>query len=367
MTSFSPGGTERQMTELIRRLDPARWTVHLACFHMRGAWFDRAAEGARSVVSFPVTSFRRPSVLREMWSFGRWCRDNRIVVVHTADMHANMFGLPGAALGGVPVRIGNRREINAARSLTEIAAQRAAYSCAHVIVANCRAAARRLMNEAVSARKVRVIPNGLDLESCLPRAIRSRPRRVIAVGNLRPEKGHVILVEAAADVLREFPDARFELAGGGSELGRLRARAEALGVSHAVSFVGHRDDVPARLSDADVFVLPSRSEAFPNAVLEAMGAGLPVIASRVGGVPELIEHERTGLLVPPGNPKALAEAICRVLVDPALGAELGRAARGAVLACFSFDRMVTAFDSIYRSELVRRGARQMRALPSAVA
>src|SRR5213596_1098233 len=111
MTSFDPGGTERQMIELVRRLDRARWAVHVACFHTRGAWFPRVAEVA-PVTVFPVRSFRGQGVIRKMWSFSRWCRRQRLAIVHTASLPANIFGLPGAALAGVPVRVGNRREIN---------------------------------------------------------------------------------------------------------------------------------------------------------------------------------------------------------------------------------------------------------------
>ena len=141
MTSFDPGGTERQMIELIRRLDPSRWQIHLACFVGRGAWFHKAAEVAASVVEFPVTSFRNPSTFKHVWAFSRWCRAKRIAVVHTTEFYSNTFGLPGAALAGVPARIGSRRGLNPDKSRAQIALQRAAYACAHTIVANSRAAA----------------------------------------------------------------------------------------------------------------------------------------------------------------------------------------------------------------------------------
>jgi len=355
MTSFEPGGTERQMIELVRRLDPSRWAVHVPCFHGRGAWFPRVVEAAASVVEFPVTTFQSTSALQHMWAFARWCRTVRIAVVHTTELYANIFGLPGAALAGVPVRIGNRREINPDKSAAQIAMQRLAYGFAHKVVANSRAAADRLRREQVAARKIAVIPNGLDLDAIQPAAHRPRPRKVTIVANLRPEKGHDVLMDAAVMVLRRFPDATFECVGHGSELKPLVARAERLGLQPAFSFLGHRDDVGARLAEADLFVLPSRSEAFPNAVLEAMGAGLPIVASGVGGILELIDSGRTGLLVPPGEPQPLADALCRLMADPALAARLGAAARDQARAHYSFDRMVASFESLYLSELTRRG------------
>jgi L-malate glycosyltransferase len=354
MTSFEPGGTERQMIELVRRLDTARWTVHVACFHARGAWFGRVAQAAASVAEFPVESFRSPDTLRHMWNFARWCRRNRIALVHTTELYSNIFGLPGAALANVPVRIGNRREINPDKSTAQIGMQRAAYSIAHKVVANSQAAAERLLLERVPAHKVTVVPNGLDFSAFEQRPARPRLRKVIVVANLRPEKGHDVLMDAAVHVLRRFPDARFELVGGGPELEALLARADARRMTHAFTFLGHRDDVPARLADADIFVLPSRSEAFPNAVLEAMAAGLPIVASAVGGILELIDDNRTGLLVPAGDSAALADRLCRLMERRTLATRLGDAARDEVHARYSFDRMVAAFEFVYLTELTRR-------------
>jgi glycosyltransferase involved in cell wall biosynthesis len=357
MTSFEPGGTERQMVELVRRLDPSRWTVHVACFRRRGSWFPRAAEAATSVAEFPVTSLKRPSMLRHMWRFAEWCRAKRIALVHTADIYANIFGLPAAALASVPARIGNRRgQIQPPDTPpAQIAMQRAAYGFAHKVVANSRAAANRLIFERVPSRKIAVVPNGLDCGRVQPRQPRPTLRKVVVVANLRPEKGHDVLIDAAVDVLRRFPDARFEIVGGGPDLAPLLARAEARRVLHAFTFLGQRDDVAARLAAADIFVLPSRSEALPNAVLEAMAAGLPIVASRVGGLCELIDDGTTGLLVPPGDPQPLADRMCRLIADPPHAARLGSAAQTAAHARYSFERMVESFESIYLTELTRRG------------
>jgi len=355
MTSFEAGGTERQMIELFRRLDRSRWRPHVACFRGRGAWYNRVTEAAASIAEFPVDSFRNPRTLHHMRAFAQWCRQTHVSVVHTTELYSNIFGLPAAAMGRVPVRIGNRREINPDKSPAQIALQRAAYTCAHKVVANSRAAADRLMAECVPARKIAVVSNGLDVDQFSSRAARPSLRKVVVVANLRPEKGHDVLMDAAVNVVHRFPDARFELAGGGPELGVLQARAAASPVSHVFSFLGHRPDVAACLDANDIFVLPSRSEAFPNAVLEAMAAGLPIVASAVGGIPELVDNERTGLLVAPDDPRALADRICRLMTDTALAGRLGAAARAAAEARYSFDRMVAAFEGVYLTELARRG------------
>jgi len=354
MTSFEPGGTERQMIELVRRLDSSRWTVHLACFKASGAWFHRVEEVAASVTEFPVTSFKSPNLVQQIIAFSQWCRRLNIAVVYTAAMPSNIFGLPGAAMARIPVRIGNRREINPDKSGLDIAMQRAAYACAHRVVANSRAAADRLMMERVPARKIVIIPNGLDTGRFKARARRIRPRKVAVVANLRPEKGHDVLIDAAPGVLARFPDAHFEIIGAGPEWSALIERAEARGVLHAFTFFGHCDDVAGRLEEADLFVLPSRSEAFPNAVLEAMASGLAVVASGVGGIRELIDHEQTGLLVASNDSRALAERICQIMGDAPLATRLGAAAKVRAER-YSFDRMVGAFEAVYLAELTRRG------------
>jgi glycosyltransferase involved in cell wall biosynthesis len=355
MTSFEPGGTERQMIELIRRLDPNRWLVHLVCTKATGGWFDRAASAAATVTEFPVRSFRRADTARHLWNFSRWCRDTGVAVVHTTELPSNIFALPAAAMAGVPVRIGSRREINPDKTAAAIVTQRLAYTFAHRIVANSQAAANRLLFERVPHRKIAVVPNGLDIEPYGPRPPRRLLRNVLVVANLRSEKGHDVLIDAAGDVLRRYPDAHFELVGAGPERDALVARAHTRGVAHAFTFLGHRPDVAARLEAADIFVLPSRSEAFPNAVLEAMAARLPIVASGVGGILELLEEGRTGVLVPPGDPRALADRLCGLMGDPTGAAALGEAARSEAQGRYSFDRMVAAFERVYLTELTRRG------------
>ena len=354
MRTFDPGGTERQMIELIRRLDPARWTVHVACFRARGEWFHRVAESAASVTEFPIRSFMDRETRGQLRAFAAWCRQRRVAIVQATETPSNVFALPGAALAGVPVRIGSRREVNPNKPLWAIGVQRLAYTCATTIVANSRAAAARLRREGIGSRKIVVVPNGLDARAFQTRTARRSPRTVIVVANLRPEKRHDVLIEAAPQVLSRFPDARFHLVGDGPERARLERRAAARGVSGAFVFFGHDSDVAQRLEDADIFVLPSRSEAFPNAVLEAMAAGLPVVASRIDALREVVEEGRTGSLVPPGDPRSLADAVCRLMADPDLATAIGARASADVRARYSFDLMVKSFESLYLSELHRR-------------
>ena len=355
LSSCHAGGTERQMIELFRRLNPARWQVHVACIHASGEWLRQASDAAVSIREFPFPGFRHRQVLTQTLEFVRWCREHDIAVVHTVDLTANIFALPAAAAARVPVRIANRREMMGDRTRGQIVAQRAAYQFAHKVVANCRAAADRLRLERVPVARIAVVPNGVD--SLAFAATRpSRPvRRVSVVANLEPRKGHDVLIDAAPEVLRRFPDAAFVVVGDGPERANLEARAAAQGVAKAFTFAGYDADIAQRLHDTDIFVLPSRTESLPNAVLEAMCAGLPIVASGVGGLLELIDDGRTGLLVSPGDPRALADSVCRVMSDHALGERLGKAASHQAQR-YSFTRMTSSFELLYLAELNRRGA-----------
>lgn len=354
LTSFEPGGTERQMIELIRRLNRSRWQVHLACFRESGGWYDRAAEAAASVATFPVTSFLHRDIVAHLGQFADWCRRRQIAVVHTAQLHSNVFGLPGAALARVPVRIANRRMLKANKRLTHLAAQRIAYTFAHKVVANSLAAAARLKAERVPANKIAVIPNGIDRDRFARVPSRFATRRVVMISNLRPEKGHDVLIDAAATVLSRFPDATFEIVGDGPLMESLKALTRERRLNHAFSFYGHREDVPELLAEGGMLVLPSRCEALPNAVIEAMAARLAVVASDVGGISELVVDGRTGWLVPPGDSAALADRICRLMADPGLAGTFGAAGRAMIDSRYTFERMVGAFDRLYETELRQR-------------
>ena len=374
LTRFEPGGTERQMTELIRRLDRSRFTVHVACFEKRGAWLPRIAERAASIVEFPIRGFAQPATLAALLRFAKWCRRERIEVVQTCDLYANVFGLPAAALAGVPVRIGSRRELNPDKTPGQIRLQRQAYRCATTVVANSVAARDILLEDGLAAESIAVIPNGVDLGSTLLRgfaATEGKPslapkerRRVITVANLRPEKSHETLFAAADLLAPDFPDVEFQIVGDGPRRAELEGLVRALGLERRVQFLGHREDVAQLLAEADIFVLPSRSEAFPNGAIEAMAAGLPVVASATGGLLDLIEHGHTGLLFEPGNPAALADALRHLFTDRSIASAIGQRAQTQVRQRYSFERMVQSFEELYVASLPARslaGARRAQA------
>jgi glycosyltransferase involved in cell wall biosynthesis len=356
LTSFDPGGTERQVTELISRFDPATFTVHAVCLRREGLWLPRAEASAASVVEFRLNGFASASAARRVWQFAAWCRRHQIALVHACDFYANVFTLPAAALAGVPVRIGSRRDLRLPqRSASQHRLQRHAYRFAHRVVANSEAAARQVASEGVPESRVSVVRNGIDASSYTPGGARRRGPVITTVANLRPEKGHDTLIDAARLVCARIPEVTFRVVGDGKMRPALEQRAREQGVASHVEFCGHREDIAAVLSESDLFVLPSRTEAFPNSLLEAMAAALPSIASDVGGIPEVVEHDVNGLLVPVANSQVLAEAIVALLLDAPRAAALGKAARQTIVSRYSFERMAGEMEALYLQELAGRG------------
>ena len=340
------------MSELIRRLDKSQFRVHAVCFRRTGAWLGRVEAAAAEVVEFPLRSFKSPRSLGPLVQFARWLRARRIAVVHACDLYANIFALPGASLARVPVRIGSRREIAPPdKTAAHLTAQRLAYRLARRVVTNSTAGAERLAAEGVARARITVIPNGIDLSGFAAPSPRGRRRIIATVANLRQEKGHDVLLRAASRVLKQVPDARFRVIGDGPMRNTLADLASSLGVAHAVDFLGHREDVPTLLAESDIFAFPSRTEAFPNGLIEAMAAGLPSIASATGGMLELIEHGHNGLLVPVGEDEALARSILDLIGDDDRAARIAHAARQTIESRYSFERMVGAFEQLYLSEI----------------
>jgi glycosyltransferase involved in cell wall biosynthesis len=206
----------------------------------------------------------------------------------------------------------------------------------------------------VPGGKVVVVPNGIPLPNGVPaprpRADLTRGRGgpvVLTAARLDWQKGHEYLLRAAERV----PEATFVLAGDGPLRARLSELAGSLGVADRVLFLGHRDDIPALLASCDVFVLPSLYEGLPLSLLEAMASGRPAIATDVAGSNEVVRHAESGLLVPPADPPALADAIRRMLGDPGAAERLASAGRARVEREFSVERMVRGVEGVYEQVL----------------
>jgi glycosyltransferase involved in cell wall biosynthesis len=172
------------------------------------------------------------------------------------------------------------------------------------------------------------------------------------IANLRQEKGLHQLIEAAALVKRRIPGVSFAIWGEGPLRPALEAQIRAYALANTVFLHGATREPQTVLRGCNIFVLPSLSEACSNVLMEALATGLPVIATRVGGNPGLVEEDRSGLLVPPADPSALAEAILRLLQTPALAARFAAAGRARAVAEFGMDRMLRRMEDLYRHMLI---------------
>jgi L-malate glycosyltransferase len=345
------GGTEGQFAEVACGLDRSRWDLHVCCVRAEGPLRARLEAGGLQPWSVGPPSFRSPSLALAILRLARFLRSHAVRLVHCFDFYSNILGVSAARLAGTPVVIASQRDMGDLRSRGQQAIHSVALRLATHVLVNSDAIAARLAGTRAARRgRLTVIHNGVDLARFAPAAdasTRQAPVTVVTLANLRPEKGLRQLVEAAAVVASTVPRARFVIWGDGPLRSELDALIRARGLAGIVEMPGPTRRPESVLKRCDVFVLPSLSEAFSNVVLEAMGTGLPVVATRVGGLPGLVEDEGTGLLVPPDDVAALAAGILKLLETPGLAARMGARGRARALAEFGLDRMAERVDTFY--------------------
>jgi glycosyltransferase involved in cell wall biosynthesis len=304
----------------------------------------------------PISLWREPLGLLELL---RLLRQVHPDLVHVNSAKAAALGRLAAWLAGVPIRVYTVHgwAFLAHRGLVAVAyrwVERALRPLTTVTVCVSENERRAgLAARACDEETTIVIRNGVSPRSVGGAERGSAPRRLVMVGRLQAPKDPITLVRALG--LVRGPDYEALLVGDGPERALVEEEIARLGIGSAVRLLGERTDVPELLAEADVFVLSTRSEGLPLSVLEAMAAGLPVIASNVGGIPELVLDGVSGVLVPPGDPGALAEAIERLLEDPSLALRLGEAARRRVAESFELKSVQEAHLALYRRMLATRG------------
>lgn len=351
--SFEQGGSERQALQLLRQLhESGRCRVHLACLQGRGSLRAEAEQlGIGEIHEYALTSFYDLNFVKQLRRLRRFIKENRIDVVHTHCFYTNIFGMAGAFLAGVPARITSKGETDGFRTPMQKRAERVAFRLAHRVIANCLVVQNHLIREGVSPARIVQHYNGLDLDRLRvsPRLQRDQAlaafglpsdrRFVSIVANLHnPVKDHPMFLRAAARVGKEVPDAAFVIAGEGDLMPGLRSLAAQLRIERDVFFVGRCENVGQLLFASDIGVLSSKAEGFANAILEYLAAGLPVVATDVGGVREAVVEGETGHVVASGDDEKMAAGIIRLLNDPARARAMGRLGRTRVAAKFSCDR-----------------------------
>lgn len=362
--SLTLGGAESLTASFAGEARRRGWELTVAFLKRLG---DNAYEDAVRRTGVPVVHLEAKNLrdFRAYLRLRRLLRSEGFDVVHAHLAYASIWGACAASGAGVPLvatlhaapeRVGAlSREGLRQKLLVALLARRAAR-----VVAVSEALARTWIDRGLPAESIEVIHNGIDLSDFAP-ASRDRDdlRRELdlplnapvltTVTALRPGKGLEDLLDAFARLLRERPQAVLVVAGDGPLGESLELEARELGLGDSVRWLGLRRDVPRILAASDVFVLPSRWDAFPTAVLEAMAAGVPVVATRTGGIPEMVESPVHGLLTPPGDVSALEQAVSKLLaLDPADRTDFGRRGRRRVAESFSLEAWGDRLETLYR-------------------
>jgi len=290
----------------------------------------------------------------------RSIRRRRPDVVHTHLVHADFHGLPAGRLARAPLLVSTKHGFNPFRGGRAFAAaDRAVARLADVHIAISHGLARYLAeSEGFDEDAFEIVHYGI-VPGPPPTDPPAEPRLAI-VGRLIPIKGHDVLLAALARVREELPEATLEIAGDGPLDAELRATVARLGLTDAVSFLGRVSPAAPVFERAAVVVVPSRGEGFGMVALEAMERGRAVVASDVGGLPEIVEDGVTGTVVSPDEPEALAAALLELLRDPARAAAMGAAGRVRALAAFSQGRCTDRIEELYRAALETGSRRRAR-------
>ena len=352
------GGAQESYTGLLLGLDRSRYDVRALSLSAGSAVQRLRALGVPVEV---LDEADDEDAVRELVA---WLRREEIDLVHAHMFRAEVIGTRAAVAAGTAVIVATVHS-SRIRSPTDVQLLASLTPSMDRLIVPSEAIERKVRAEGREGARFAVVPNGIDLSRFTgpvrPCALReehgisaSAPLLGV-VARLEPEKGHAHLLDAMPAILRAAPDAWLAVVGEGSQADDLRARASALGVGERVIFTGRRDDISAITADLTIAVLPSVREAQGISLLEAMARVIPVVASDVGGIPEVVTDGVDGLLAPPGDSAALADAIIELLRDPDLRRRLGEAGRRTVADRFSIDAQVRRVQAVYDEELARAG------------
>jgi len=364
-TGLAYGGAETQLVNLATKLKERGWDVRVVSMlppqafveELKNAHIPLATLDMRRGVADPRAVFRLLKILRE-WN---------PQIITSFMYHANLLGRIAGRLAGIPVNISSIRNEKFGGPWRE-RIMRITDWMGNVSTTNSKIAADKLIKRGVVAKeRIRVIPNGLVLEKF---AIKNSNRTAfrqklgiaedefvwLAVGRLEEQKDYPNLLLAFKMIIQDGHEAQLRVAGQGPMLENLQRQSMDLDIYDRVVFLGLRRDIPLLLDAADGFVLSSAWEGLPNAVMEAMAAAKPVVATNVGGVPELVKEGETGFIVPPRNPEALAQAMEKMMaLTREKRLEMGNAGRTHIEANYSLKHVVDQWEALYMELLQQKG------------
>lgn len=360
--AFMVGGAEEMVLNLVRRL-PSRFDPVVCAIHSPGP----IGEEIRGTgVPFKVLGLnpglRRPlDILR----IRDYLRETSPEIVHPFLLTASLYGRFASMLAGVPIVLGTEVNVYENKRFAHSMAERLLMKGTDAVIASAESVRDFYIKQVhASPAKVEVIYNAVDwsaLDATMPRdqmraslAVPLDVSVACIIARLTEQKAHRYLFDALATTPR-LANLHLLVVGNGELGDQLRALASTLGLSARVHFLGARRDLGNLLQASDMFVMPSLWEGLPLSMVLALGAGLPVVATRVAGIPEVVHDGETGLLVLPGDSPALGAALARVVTDPAFGKRLGAAARDFVRPRFGVDGYISAVTSLYDRLLAKKG------------
>jgi glycosyltransferase involved in cell wall biosynthesis len=334
---------EKLLVEFARHADRERFELHFVSLGGRGSLADDLES-----CGWPVTALNTPSGLRPrlLLHLARFFREREIDVVHTHNTKPILYAAPAARLARVPRIIHTRHGQRYQATWRQTVLFRLATRLTNRVVCVSHDSARLSAAEGIPEKQLCTVWNGVDIS----RFSYSGPQAggpAVMVGRLSPEKNVAGLLQAAALAADLSPSFRLEVAGGGECLPTLKTLAAKLGLGERVRFLGEVRNIPDLLARAGLFVLPSLTEGISLTLLEAMARGLPVVATRVGGNPEVVIEGETGLLVSASDPLELARAMVGLHLDPDTGRRMGLAGRVRVEKLFDIQRMVREYEALY--------------------
>ena len=354
------GGAERQLINYLRSADREKFRHTVMCLVARGELADQVVAVGIPVVPLRARARYAPvSLLRIV----RWLKRENVAVVHTHMHHAALWGRLAGVLAGVPVLVTTEHGKELWKNSLQVAIDRSLSRRTNRHIAVSQDGLEiRLRRERVAADRIVLIPNGVPIpadpvnESGRQR-IRSefglapQTRLLGTVGRLIEAKGYEHLLGAMQILHREFPDLRWLAVGDGTQRASLIAMAATMGLSDTVIWAGTRTDVGDLLAAMDLWVMSSVREGLPMALLEAMAAQKPIVATQVGGIPDAVRDGHEAVLVAPGDPEVLARAISRMLRESRRAEALASAARQRAITEYSIDRVARRIEDVYLQEL----------------
>jgi len=358
----SEGGAERQLYLLSTSLDPDLFkTIVVQLFPSSSPSIAIGKIGAAEMLHFPTKKFYNFQGVKQIAKLVKLAKREKVDIIHTFFEKSDVMGWLTARLAGIPVWITSWRDLGFKRKkIYKKIFKLTAKNCS-MCVANCYAIKKEVIErENLPDEKIVVIHNGLDISQYAGplngnylRTELHLKHDVPIVGMIADInfeiKGHRFFIEAAKRILAQAPNVEFILVGDGALRQQYEKLSEELGVRQKIHFLGKRGDIPVILSSIKVSVLCSTSEGFSNVILESMAAGKAVVATNIGGNPELVTDDVTGFLVPPADSKALANAIINLLHEPNKAVMMGAEGRKIVRERFTIEAMIKSYENLYQS------------------